>query len=234
MKMLPSKTSGMKCRGRGKKSFLLPFWDVGWPRNSTDARHMNRRKAYTFYFMCTWESPQENKAPKADGPKCLYTKLNKEQQLRKGNRGCVHRLLSAGLAPPAPGRRMLLSSWYRKSSFYMGVLSPTFQERKGRSECRSCICCFPNAFSSEVSLPQSGPFWAGTSCRPSPDPTPARTALQQYLGTFIHPSRCKPLLGSLVWRPGEFILSRQKASVKCVAYSAGRPQVAGKHVEHLG
>ena len=136
--------------------------------------------------------------------------------------------------PLAPGMRMLLSSWYRKSSFYMGVLSPAFRERKGRSECRSCICCFPNAFSSEVSLPQSGLFWAGISCRPSPDPTPARTALQQYLGTFIHPSRCKPLLGSLVWRPGEFILSRQKASVKCVAYSAGRPQVAGKHVEHLG
>lgn len=68
----------------------------------------------------------------------------------------------------------------------------------------------------------------------SPALAPARGTPPQYLGTFIHPSRCKPLLGSLLWRPGEFILSRQKASVKCVAYSAGRPQVAGKHVEHLG
>lgn len=76
---------------------------------------------------------------------------------------------------------------------------------------------------------------SGSGCGPSgPAPARARATLQWYLGTFIHPSRCKLLLGSLLWRPGEFILSRQKASVKCVAYSAGRPQVAGKQVEHLG
>lgn len=91
---------------------------------------------------------------------------------------------------------------------------------------------FSRAFSSKQSLSQSGIFGGGIFCHPSP--APAQATLQRYLGTFIQPSRCKLLLGSLAWRPGEFILSRQKASVKCVAYSAGRPQVAGKHVEHLG
>lgn len=67
-----------------------------------------------------------------------------------------------------------------------------------------------------------------------PPAPPEHRLPRRYLGTFIHPSRCKLLPGSLLWSPGEFILSRQKASVKCVAYSAGRPQVAGKQVEHLG
>lgn len=55
-----------------------------------------------------------------------------------------------------------------------------------------------------------------------------------YLGCFIHPSKRTCPLASLTCSAGEFAFSRHRASEKWVAYSAGRPQVAGRHGEHLG
>ena len=56
----------------------------------------------------------------------------------------------------------------------------------------------------------------------------------RYLGCFIQPSRRTCPLASFTCRAGELALSRHRASEKWVAYSAGRPQVAGRHGEHLG
>lgn len=55
-----------------------------------------------------------------------------------------------------------------------------------------------------------------------------------YLGCFIHPSKRTCPLASFICSAGEFAFSRHKASEKWVAYSAGRPQVAGRQGEHLG
>lgn len=55
-----------------------------------------------------------------------------------------------------------------------------------------------------------------------------------HLGCFIHPSKRTCPLASLTCSAGEFAFSRHNASEKWVAYSAGRPQVAGRHGEHLG
>lgn len=79
VKLLPWKTTGMTCRG-GEGKLPSTLWLVELALNSTDVKTREQeRRAHTFNFVCMWESPQANKAPKADGPKCLYPKSNEEQ-----------------------------------------------------------------------------------------------------------------------------------------------------------